>query len=1082
MAGSTYSTNLKIELMTTGENSGTWGDITNTNLGTALEQAIVGYGNPDYVSDANLTISITNSNAAQAARALVLNVTSVFGALTATRELVVPTIQKQYIVQNNTTGGQSITVKTSAGTGITVPNGRKAHLYVDGTNVIQMFDFVDINGGTIDGATIGANSASTGAFTTLAASGATTLNGAVTLGDAAGDNITFNGTVTSHLLFTDNTYDIGASGATRPRNLYLAGAATIGGNLSVGGTLTLTGGVNLNGNVTVGDSAADTLTINSTITSNLIFTDNTYDIGASGATRPRNLFLAGNATIGGAQTLTGALTVDSTTDSSSTTTGSIQTDGGLGVAKALYVGTTLNTGGIVTIGAAQSTSGQLVIQNTTTRANGNKYGIRFADSTTETNASIYVTQLNAGNNQASLTIAVNNATGGANLTSANDVLFIGAGGTLGVGAAASTGAQLFVQSPTSTDAKLYVGAATGTQASYATFVNNYVTTIGTESSSGGALATGSTAYYSVLNSVSQGLQFATANNVRATVDTSGNWGYNIASLSAWSGMTALEFYNGQGLSFSANRGYVNGNAIWDGVSWKRKTAGYAVQYNFDYTAGQHIFSTGAYNASAGSNISWVTNTVIDSATGNLTNYGPIVVGTSSAANSVISVADGASSSTDARFLFGSGASTYAGLRMVFNSTANVAMDAVLNSNTNTTKNLLLQVNGGALGLGVGSISNWSLFSSVFQYQSGALVSYNSGSNIQTQLLNNLYYNSGYQYLSGTSAAASYYKQYDGRHIFGMANSGTGSATVNELAQFDINGCLITGGGSATTAYARLNTRYGSTDLLESRLIPISGNPAGGTNAGYLILCKTYDGVVGQARSFVQGTFYVSRGGTGSGNRTDMVVVNAQTAYSYESIAVQDFASGASNPYQGDYFLNIVKLTYNGDQYFALATATTGGAPDNNVTFIGTYGDAGMVMVDSTYVSGVTAYRPLNQTMIGNTGLVFNGVACYGYKYGSTTGTVTVANGATATITTLDTTDQNASYLLFMGQAGAGNAGIRAYAYIKQGGTVGSIYVIETSGGINSLSMSGINIQFTNGAGGLLTADWTLLKIAGGGAY
>ena len=164
---STYSSNLKIELMSTGENSGTWGDITNTNLGTTLEQAVIGLGNPDFTSDANLTISPTNSSTAQAARALVLNVTSVFGSLTATRELVVPTIQKQYIVQNNTTGGQSITVKTSAGTGITVPNGRKAHLYVDGTNVIQMFDFVDINGGTIDGTAIGASSASTGATTQL---------------------------------------------------------------------------------------------------------------------------------------------------------------------------------------------------------------------------------------------------------------------------------------------------------------------------------------------------------------------------------------------------------------------------------------------------------------------------------------------------------------------------------------------------------------------------------------------------------------------------------------------------------------------------------------------------------------------------------------------------------------------------------------------------------------------------------------------------------------------------------------------------------------------------------------------------
>lgn len=336
---STYSSNLKLELMATGENSGTWGNITNTNLGTAAEQAIVGYGSVVYASDANLTISITNSNAAQAARALVLNVTSSL-SLTGTRELVVPTIEKQYIVQNNTTGSQSITVKTSAGTGITVPNGRKAHLYVDGTNVIQMFDFVDINGGTIDGTPIGGSSAAAGSFTTLGASGAATFNGAVTLGDAAADLIVFNGTVNSHLLFTDNTYDIGANGATRPRNLFLAGAATIGGNLSVGGTLTLTGGVNLNGNVTVGDSSADTLTINSTITSNLLFTDNTYDIGASGATRPRNLFLAGNATIGGATTMTGALTVDSTTDSSSTTTGSIQTDGGLGVAKNVYIGGT----------------------------------------------------------------------------------------------------------------------------------------------------------------------------------------------------------------------------------------------------------------------------------------------------------------------------------------------------------------------------------------------------------------------------------------------------------------------------------------------------------------------------------------------------------------------------------------------------------------------------------------------------------------------------------------------------------------------------------------------------------------------
>jgi hypothetical protein len=162
---STYS-DLKFELIGTGEQAGSWGSTTNDNIGTAIEQALVGLGNPVFTSDTNLTLSLSNTVALQTARALVLNATST-GSLTATRELVVPTIEKQYIVQNNTSGGQSITVKTSGGTGITVPNGRKAHLYVDGTNVIQMFDFVDINGGAIDGTVIGGATTAAGSFTTL---------------------------------------------------------------------------------------------------------------------------------------------------------------------------------------------------------------------------------------------------------------------------------------------------------------------------------------------------------------------------------------------------------------------------------------------------------------------------------------------------------------------------------------------------------------------------------------------------------------------------------------------------------------------------------------------------------------------------------------------------------------------------------------------------------------------------------------------------------------------------------------------------------------------------------------------------
>jgi hypothetical protein len=143
---STYSS-LKIELIGNGEQSGTWGITTNTNLGTAIEEAITGRATADFPTDADLTLGYTDSNAAQTFRNLILNVTS-SGSLTVTRNLIVPTIEKQYLIENNTTGGQSIVVKTSAGTGVTVPNGRKVHVYADGTNVVVAFDFVNLAGGT----------------------------------------------------------------------------------------------------------------------------------------------------------------------------------------------------------------------------------------------------------------------------------------------------------------------------------------------------------------------------------------------------------------------------------------------------------------------------------------------------------------------------------------------------------------------------------------------------------------------------------------------------------------------------------------------------------------------------------------------------------------------------------------------------------------------------------------------------------------------------------------------------------------------------------------------------------------------
>jgi len=103
------------------------------------------------------------------------------------------------------------------------------NLYIDGTANIDSLvaDTADINAGTIDNTAIGGTTASSGAFTTLTASGATTLNGDVTLGDAATDNVVFNADVNSSIIpNTDDTYDLG-SVTQEWRNLYVDGTANI---------------------------------------------------------------------------------------------------------------------------------------------------------------------------------------------------------------------------------------------------------------------------------------------------------------------------------------------------------------------------------------------------------------------------------------------------------------------------------------------------------------------------------------------------------------------------------------------------------------------------------------------------------------------------------------------------------------------------------------------------------------------------------------------------------------------------------------------------------------------------------------
>lgn len=130
---STYSASLRLELMATGDQSGTWGTTTNTNLGTLLEQAITGYLSVAQGDVANLTLTTVNGGTDQARNAVV-NLT---GAMTANRNVVVQTAAKVYLIKNNTTGGFNVTAKTAAGTGVEIAPGTARWVYSDGTNVVD---------------------------------------------------------------------------------------------------------------------------------------------------------------------------------------------------------------------------------------------------------------------------------------------------------------------------------------------------------------------------------------------------------------------------------------------------------------------------------------------------------------------------------------------------------------------------------------------------------------------------------------------------------------------------------------------------------------------------------------------------------------------------------------------------------------------------------------------------------------------------------------------------------------------------------------------------------------------------------
>lgn len=131
---STYSNNLRIELIANGDQAGTWGTTTNTNLGTIIEDSIAGYATVSVTSAAQAFTAL--DGAADEARNAMIRLTTTTGAAFS---VYAPPASKQYIIWNDTSYAATIynstapNTTTPAGVGFTIPAGRKMALWSNGT-------------------------------------------------------------------------------------------------------------------------------------------------------------------------------------------------------------------------------------------------------------------------------------------------------------------------------------------------------------------------------------------------------------------------------------------------------------------------------------------------------------------------------------------------------------------------------------------------------------------------------------------------------------------------------------------------------------------------------------------------------------------------------------------------------------------------------------------------------------------------------------------------------------------------------------------------------------------------------------
>tara|TARA_R110000822_G_scaffold53720_7_gene138398 strand:+ start:1032 stop:2789 length:1758 start_codon:yes stop_codon:yes gene_type:complete len=178
-----YTPILQLALPVTGELNGTWGDVVNDNITSMVEQAIAGLATINTWTAASHTLTTANGTTDEA-RCAILECS---GAPGAAATVICPASTKLYVIKNSVTGGYAVTLKTPAGTGISVPNGGTALLYCDGTNVVS--------GGGLNGDVVGPASATDNAVARYdGTTGKIIQNSAVTIADDGATVIAANST------------------------------------------------------------------------------------------------------------------------------------------------------------------------------------------------------------------------------------------------------------------------------------------------------------------------------------------------------------------------------------------------------------------------------------------------------------------------------------------------------------------------------------------------------------------------------------------------------------------------------------------------------------------------------------------------------------------------------------------------------------------------------------------------------------------------------------------------------------------------------------------------------------------------